>query len=232
MPPRREPGIALQLTAAPCSIAASDRATSAHSNLLDPSTIQATNRSPTPTRSSMLRSLLPVIAMLLYTQAVPTRVIAQTSPSPKALHSVLGGRWTGTLRYRDYQDSARFVSLPTVVQGTTATDSANVRLDFVYDDGPGKTVSSSDIFSLNAQARTLVWGPADGKRAPSHFAVQQFSGGDRFTLIVEMNGEDDNKKACIRETLTVDANQLRILKEVQFSADAPWLFRHEYRFSR
>ena len=170
--------------------------------------------------------------MLLLTEVLPTRSCAQTRPSPKALHAALGGTWTGALRYRDYQDSSRFVSLPTVIEGTTAGDSANVRLDFVYDDGPGKTVRSSDTFSLNAQARALLWGPADGTRAPSTFAVQQFSGGNPFTLIVEMNGEDDNKKARIRETLTVSANELRILKEVQFKADAPWLFRHEYRVNR
>jgi hypothetical protein len=180
----------------------------------------------------MIRSLLPFVGMLLFTQALPIRSIDQASPSPKALHAALGGRWTGTLRYRDYQDSARFVSLPTVVQGTTATDSASVRLDFVYDDGPGKIVRSSDTFALNAQARTLVWGSADGKHAPSRFAVRQFSGGDRMTLIVEMNGEDDDRKALIRETLTVDANELHIVKEVQFNADAPWLFRHEYSLSR
>ena len=180
----------------------------------------------------MLRFLLPVATMLLLTEALPTRFNAQANASPKALHAALGGKWTGTLRYRDYRDSSRFVSLPTVAEATTSADSANVRLDFIYDDGPGKTVRESDTFSLNAQAHALVWGPANGKRAPSTFAVQQFSGGKPFTLIVEMIGEDDNKQARIRETLTVDTNVLRILKEVQFKPDAPWLFRHEYRFSR
>lgn len=180
----------------------------------------------------MLRFLPPVVVILLLTEALPTRLPAQTSPSPKTLHAALGGKWTGTLRYRDYQDSTRFVSLPTVVEGKTAADSASVRLDFAYDDGPGKTVRSSDLFSLNAEASTLLWGPANGERAPSTFAVQQISGRDPLTLVVEMNGADDDKKARIRETLTVDANELRILKEVQFKADAPWVFRHEYRFRR
>jgi len=180
----------------------------------------------------MLRLLLSVAAMLALTYALPTRLAAQTIPSSKALHAALAGKWTGTLRYRDYQDSTRFVSLPTVVEGTTAADSMNVRLDFVYDDGPGKTVRSSDTFSLNDQAHLLLWGPTDGKRVASTFAVQQFSGSNPFRLIVEMNGEDDNRKALIRETLTVDAGELRILKEVQFKADLPWLFRHEYRVSR
>jgi len=180
----------------------------------------------------MLRILFSVAAMLVLTEALPMHLAAQTIPSSKALHAALGGKWTGTLRYRDYQDSTRFVTLPTVVEGTTAADSMNVRLDFVYDDGPGKTVRSSDSFSLNDRARVLLWGPADGKRVASTFAMQQFSGSSTLTLIVEMTGEDDDKKALIRETITVQAGELRILKEVQFKADAPWLFRHEYLVRR
>ena len=180
----------------------------------------------------MLRYFFPVVVSLLLTEATPTRLHAQTSLSSKTLHAALGGRWTGTLRYRDYQDSTRFVSLPTVVEGTTAADSASVRLDFVYDDGPGKTVRSSDTFAVNSEASVLLWGPADGKREPSTFAVQHIRGGNPLTLVVEMNGEDDDKKARIRETLTVDAKELRILKEVQFQAGAPWIFRHEYQFRR
>lgn len=180
----------------------------------------------------MLRALLPAVLTLILADAIPTCLPAQATPSPRTLHAALGGKWTGALRYRDYQDSTRFVSLPTVVDGTAAADSASVRLDFVYDDGPGKTVRSGDTFALNADASALVWGPSDGKRAPSTFAVQQISGGNPYTLVVEMNGEDDNRKARIRETLTVGASELRILKEVQFTADAPWVFRHEYRLRR
>ncbi len=201
---------------------------------LSQSRLSFRQRSPfTPAPSLMLRHLLPAVAILLLTEALPIRLTAQTTrPSPKTLHAALGGTWTGTLRYRDYQDSTRFVSLPTVVEGTTATDSTSVRLNFVYDDGPGKTVRSSDSFALNAEASALLWGPADGKRAPSSFVVQQLSGDTTLTLVVEMIGEDDNRKARIRETLTVDANELHILKDVQFRADAPWVFRHEYRFRR
>lgn len=180
----------------------------------------------------MLRSTISAVVILLLTGALPTRAAAQTSSSSKSVHGALGGRWTGTLRYRDYRDSSRFVSLPTVVEGKTAVDSASVRLDFVYDDGPGKTVTSSDVFSLNAEVSALLWGPVNGERAPSSFAVRQFSGGEPLTLVVEMNGEDDDKKARIRETLTVTANELCILKEVQFNAEAPWVFRHEYRLRR
>ncbi|MES2521374.1 MAG: hypothetical protein V4617_01660 [Gemmatimonadota bacterium] len=176
----------------------------------------------------MLGSLLPIAAMLLL-HGSQVRFTTQSRSTAKALHGALGGTWTGTLRYRDYQDSTRFVSLPTTLQGTTAADSTGVRLDFTYDDGPGKTVRSSDAFSLDAAARALVWGSSDGKRPPSTFSVTQFTGGKPFTLVVERDGEDDDRKARIRETLSVNGAELRILKEVRFDAKAPWVFRHEYR---
>src|SRR3954469_1643556 len=72
-----------------------------------------------PTWFPMLRLLRPVVILML-AAVVPMCLPAQAIPSPKTLHAALGGRWSGTLRYRDYQDSTRFVSLPTVVEGTAA----------------------------------------------------------------------------------------------------------------
>ena len=148
----------------------------------------------------MLRFLLPVVVatLALADVVVPARAAAQAPalPSSNALHAALGGRWTGTLRYRDYQDSTRFVSLPTAMDGTVAADSTSVRLDFIYDDGPGKTVRSSDTFSLNAQGNELRWGPTDGKRAPSVFAVQQLVGSNPRTLVAETVGSTGGQNCC------------------------------------
>ncbi|WP_353268894.1 hypothetical protein [Gemmatimonas sp.] len=95
------------------------------------------------------------------------RVAEQPVPSAKSVHSALAGRWEGSLRYRDYQDSSRFVTLPTLLVGALSADSSRVQLDFEYDDGPGKTVRSRDAFALDALGKVLTWGAADGKRPPA-----------------------------------------------------------------
>lgn len=155
-----------------------------------------------------------------------------SAQSGVAMHSALSGAWRGALRYRDYQDSTRFVTLPTLLDGTLATDSSSVRLDFTYDDGPGKTVQSSDALVIDAAARELRWGPSNGSRPATVFVVRSYAAGDTLRLVAEADGMDDERAATLRETVTVWASGLRILKEVRFRDATTWLFRHEYTFTR
>ncbi len=179
---------------------------------------------------SIPRATVIACATALVLAAVP-------APSPATrLHAALAGKWQGTLRYRDYQDSTKFVTLPTLLTGALAADSASVVLDFTYDDGPGKTVLDRDLFDLDATAKIVRWGSPKDETKRSRFAVTDRSGegtaGAPLRLVLEMDSQDDNKPAHIRETLTVSSADLRILKEVRFSPSAAYLFRHEYRFMR
>jgi hypothetical protein len=169
--------------------------------------------------------------------ATALAVAATPAPSPATrLHAALAGNWQGTLRYRDYQDSTRFVTLPTLLAGALAADSASVVLDFTYDDGPGKTVKDRDLFDFDAANKLVRWGSPKDDAKRSRFTVTDQAGDGRtgtpYRLVLEMDAQDDNKPAHIRETLTVSSGDLRILKEVRFAPSAPYLFRHEYRFSR
>jgi hypothetical protein len=157
---------------------------------------------------------------------------AQHPVRATAAHAAMSGAWTGTLRYRDYQDSTRFVTLPTLLDGALATDSSRVTLAFTYDDGPGKTVRSSDRFALDATMRRLEWGPSDGKRPATLFTVTSQTQTETIQLALESDGMDDNRPARIRESIELRADGMRILKEVRFTGATVWLFRHEYTFAR
>lgn len=166
-------------------------------------------------------------------QAVqPVGATSALAPSARTVHAALAGRFTGALRYRDYQDSTRFVTLPTELTGVPSADSSSVRLDFAYDDGPGKIVRSSDHFELAGNATVLRWGPADGRQPPSVFTVRALSVGDTIRMVAETEGSDDNRPATLRETITISAGGIGILKEVRFSSALPWLFRHGYTLRR
>ncbi len=172
-------------------------------------------------------------ARVALAQAVrPAQDAPVSTPSARTVHAALTGSFAGALRYRDYQDSTRFVTLPTQLAGVLSADSSSVRLDFTYDDGPGKTVRSSDRFALAANTTELRWGPADGGRPPSVFSVRTLSGRDTIRLVAETEGSDDNRPATLRETITISAGAITILKEVRFSRALPWLFRHEYTLQR
>ena len=181
--------------------------------------------------------VLRVPRALVLASAAALALAAAPAPSPATrLHAALAGNWQGSLRYRDYQDSTRFVTLPTLLTGALAADSASVVLDFTYDDGPGKTVRDRDVFDLDATAKVVRWGSAKYDAKRSRFAVTDRSGdgaaASPLRFVLEMDAKDDNKPAHIRETLTVSAAELRVLKEVRFAPSAPYLFRHEYRFTR
>ncbi len=168
--------------------------------------------------------------------AASLALAAASAPSPATrLHAALAGNWKGALRYRDYQDSTRFVTLPTLLTGTLAADSGQVQLDFTYDDGPGKTVLDRDIFDLDPALKTVRWGGPKDPDTRTRFDVTEFAG-DIATrpirLVLESDGRDNNKPAHIRETVTLSISDLHILKEVRFAPAADYLFRHEYRFTK
>ncbi|MFN8572161.1 MAG: hypothetical protein U0132_08895 [Gemmatimonadaceae bacterium] len=178
----------------------------------------------------MLRHL---IAGVLVPAFVALTAVPDSRPEAR-LHAAFSGHWTGTLRYRDYQDSTRFVTLPTDLDAVLPGDSSFVRLDFTYDDGPGKVVREHDRLKLAAGGRTLQWG-SDTASAPAEYVVTTSSNLERgmpIHLVLERDGEDDNRPARFRETVTLSSNELRIRKEVRFAGATDFLFRHEYVFRR
>lgn len=171
---------------------------------------------------------------IIATAALTAAALPASSPATR-LHAALAGNWQGALRYRDYQDSTRFVTLPTLLTGTLAADSASVQLDFTYDDGPGKTVLDRDLFDLDATAKVVRWGNPKVEAKRTRFVVTDIRGDAAATplrLVLESDGSDNNRPAHIRETVTLSRGDLLILKEVRFASTAAYLFRHEYRFSR
>ncbi|MBI3792131.1 MAG: hypothetical protein HY275_14805 [Gemmatimonadetes bacterium] len=172
------------------------------------------------------------IAVLL--AAVSTLGAIAAPPTARQVHAGFAGHWTGTLRYRDYQDSSRFVTLPTQLDATVAPDSSFVTLDFTYDDGPGKTVRDRDQLDLDVARRTVRWGSAEKADARSRYDVTSLEGGaagQPIRLGLERDGQDDNRPARMRESVTIGPSEIRILKEVRFAPGAQWIFRHEYRFA-
>ena len=86
---------------------------------------------------------------------IPTLYAQQAASVAQELCAALLGDWTGVLEYRDYSEpptSTKRVKLPTWLS-VSASGSA-LRFRYTYDDGPGKTVVSTDTVTIDA-ARTL-----------------------------------------------------------------------------
>lgn len=176
-----------------------------------------------------IRTLIACVIPLALGACSP-RTPGAVAPAPGATTlSRMEGRWRGTLQYRDYRDSTRRVTLPTRLLVSGAADGAEAVLHFVYDDGPGKTVVEDDRLRLDDRLPNATW--RSGNDHVQQYVVRSRSHDmDDRSVVLEGEGEDDNRKAMIRETIVVDASTLRILKEVRFGS--AFEFRHEYRFVR
>lgn len=123
--------------------------------------------------------------------------------------------------YNDYQQPGRRVTLHTTLAAKRA--GGQTLLDFTFDDGPGKTVYSHDAIALEGKA--LRWGDVE---KPQQFRVLEQAA---TKIIAEVDGQDDDAPALIRETFTLEGDTLTILKMVQ-PTGGTMVFRHEYRLKR
>jgi hypothetical protein len=117
------------------------------------------------------------------------------------------GKWVGVLEYRDYKEPAgslKRVKLPTWL--TVEASGEDVRLLYVYDDGPGKTVTETATMQLKGVE-------------------------ERGTLVLAGKGEENNVEVQVRTTLHVGRNILEITKETA-AAGQPFAFRHSYTMVR
>ncbi len=126
------------------------------------------------------------------------------------------GGWKGTLEYADYKDGKR-VKLKTAVEIKSSENGRTASLKFIYDDF-GKIYRDTSEHRID-------------------FVKGQYSlAGDKFSfiqtaagkLILTGSGVENGKKELYRITLSVDKENLRILKETR----TPFQFRNEYKLKR
>lgn len=137
------------------------------------------------------------------------------------LSASLVGAWTGTLQYRDFGND-RQVTLPTKV--TFSGLATDLRGDYVYDDGPGKTVRSTVQWSLAPDGSTLTM---DG--AAARVTTWRAGKGADITLEVDGTAEENKQPVAMRTLLNRAGDALTITRLTQLPGQ-PWLTRHVYRF--
>ena len=146
---------------------------------------------------------------------------AKSAPlNPTAtLAAALKGRWTGTLDYRDYGNDGRVV-LPTVL------DADGLSLAWTYDDGPGKTVRSTETWSFdpNGQIVTIREGKSQSTSRVSEF--RKSADGD-LTMVLDGTATENARSVVSRTILTLSKGILR-LTQLSRTPRTPFLMRHSY----
>jgi len=164
-------------------------------------------------------------------------VSAQTVPTSQTqteLRNALIGDWVGVLEYRDYSEpptSTKRVDLPTWLSITA--NGAALTEHFIYDDGPTKTVESTETVTLDPGAGLYTEASA-GKPAKVYKATgyDKLKSG-RGELVLTGAGTDNDKPAETRITLTIRRNLLTWTEETRPAGSSEaFAFRHAYRFTR
>jgi Peptidase family S41 len=137
-----------------------------------------------------------------------------------ALTTVLAGNWAGTLEYRDYGSDVRTV-LPTLMSAK------GLVLAWTYDDGPGKTVRSSQTWSLSPDGKALT---IAGEQTLETLVVAELrrTAGGVLTLVADGTAVENDKAVMVREILTRDGPVLRITRMTRTQGQ-PFIMRHSYQ---
>ncbi|MEA1618006.1 S41 family peptidase [Erythrobacter sp. T5W1-R] len=152
-------------------------------------------------------------------------LLAAPTDTAAAVSKALAGDWAGTLDYRDFSDDSR-ETLTTLMRSDGAV------LSWTFDDGPGKTMRSSDtwVFDAAGQALTIT----AGKNAPDQWRVLESrisADGESLTIVLEGESRENGRSVTVRKILTRDGSRLRITKQTRVAGE-PFLMRQSYELRR
>ena len=149
---------------------------------------------------------------------------ATSSPDPEAtLVDALQGKWWGTLDYRDYGNDGRVV-LPTILEAN------GLSLSWTHNDGPGKTVRSTETWTFDMTTRSVII--REGK-STSTSRITEFrkSTDGSLTMVLDGPGTDNGDKVITRKIMTLSEGVLR-LTQLSRSPRTPFLMRNSYELRR
>lgn len=172
----------------------------------------------------------PFILTILY---VPVFSPAQTPATPvKDLNTNFVGKWTGQLEYRDFQSNAQ-VFLPTWLTITETPDQKSLQFNYIYDDGPTKTVRELMIVTLDPATAKITF-TSDRDHSSDTYTVQgldDFAKLGRGTLTLTGPGKENDKLVEVSITLTLRRNLYTFRKETRHQGE-DFKFRDAYTFTR
>ena len=176
-------------------------------------------------------------ALLAATFWLPCLCAQQVSPAPsQELNTALTGDWTGVLEYRDYSEpptSTRRVKLPTWL--TVSAAGSSLRFRYTYDDGPGKTVLSTSVVTVDP--KRSIWTSVAEDKPGDKPHVDAIDGLDRLkngrgVLVLSGPGLENGQPVELRTTVRIGRNLMEMLSESRRPGAGEFSFRDSYTLVR
>ncbi|MEM7219700.1 MAG: hypothetical protein AAF515_15130 [Pseudomonadota bacterium] len=139
-----------------------------------------------------------------------------------ALEALVGtaGKWAGSLYYLDYQSGQRF-AIPMEANIAATPDGATVVKRLTWTD-PGNLVYAVELTTIDRDTGELVqafFRDNNGEHMRYVLTDITIESADKWQLVYEHNGTDDDRPARIRHTLTRESGLLISKKSVRFLDD-------------
>jgi len=164
--------------------------------------------------------------------AILTLLIAAPAPSARdTLYPQLAGSWKGTLEYQDDKPPHGRVRQPAAVAAEVSGDRSSVLLHYTYDDILGRTAEDTERFTLDASGDGVTWGGLKDATPRRYVVKALIATGGVTTLTMEGEATDEDRPTSLRETLTVGADSLQILRETR-PKGGTFAFRYLYTLKR
>ncbi|MBL7815152.1 MAG: hypothetical protein JNL70_09080 [Saprospiraceae bacterium] len=132
----------------------------------------------------------------------------------------LQGNWKGVLEYTDYQDDKTKVELTTFASFAIVDKKMNVYTTYIEPNGDA-VYNTSEIFVTKK-----------GDKVSFYKSLMTLIERGENRMVLTCNGEDNNQKSLIRETIEWSNKILIITKEVKYDGTETFLRRHQYRFEQ
>ena len=161
---------------------------------------------------------------------IEARREAHPLSDPVAPFRRLVGDWAGTLTYTDYGDDATRVELGvriSVAERRDSLDTPALEFRYAYTEPDGRSVEGGrDLLVPGTDPARLSFGSA------AWTVVARDTTGGRLRLVVEREGDDNERPATIRETLTAGPEAWTLVKDVRYAGTAAFFERHTYTLRR
>jgi hypothetical protein len=133
---------------------------------------------------------------------------------------ILIGEWTGSLTYIDYSSNKPY-TMPANLNVKQGKNANQLLLFNIFPNEP--KANSKDKIILSKDGMALNKKNVRAKERMSDGTIQ---------ITTEFMGNDNKKKALIRNIYILGDNQFVIRKEVKFENTSEWLKRNEFNYKR
>jgi hypothetical protein len=145
--------------------------------------------------------------------------LGQNTVQPEIFENTVG-EWKGTLTYLDYQTQEPFI-MPANLRIENGKNKYQFKLSLDYPKEP--KANSTDKIKISKDGTKINKADVISNRKISE---------EKFEIVTEYSGKDNNKKAEIRVIYIIGKTQLIIRKEVKFENTENWILRNEYNYKR